>query len=103
LISSVSHLVSTSYIHAYGNIKVVPTHYTILTAQPSTGKTPAMEFSKKAIFAIEQKNMVTTQFSAVFNGPSMGIIDLMSTLPKPSILSKSKYIIFLYYVCLIIL
>ena len=69
----------------------MPSHYTILTAQPSTGKTPAMEVSKKAIFAIEQKNFVTTQFSAVFNGPCTGIIDLMSYLPKPSVLSKLIY------------
>jgi len=88
LISTVSHLVANSNIHSFGHITTTPCHYTILVAHPSTGKSPALDFSKKLFENIEQYNLIPNQFSALVDGSSPGLLNLITTLSKPNILGK---------------
>ena len=68
LITAVSYSLQQSQINAVRTMEESMSIFTVLVAQPSTGKSPAMNLVRKSILEIERHNGVRHEDSKLVNG-----------------------------------
>lgn len=68
LLTAISHLTQHSKIKALKNLEENGVFYSVLVASPSTGKSPAMNIVRKALYDLEEYLKTPPEKSLLING-----------------------------------